>query len=110
MTERFRTFSAFWPHYLREHAQPRTRTLHYVGTSLTVIVLIAAALTASSSMLWLVPLLGYGFAWGAHAFVERNKPATFTYPLWSLAADFRMWGLWLTGRLEPHLRDAGLHR
>ena len=68
------------------------------------------ALFAASTGRWLwllaIPLAGYGFAWVAHFAVEKNRPATFTYPLWSLAADFRMWGLWATGRLGKELERA----
>ena len=106
MPRAYRSFSEFWPYYLREHSKPRTRSLHYVGT--TLVVAIAAFALVTGAWLWLlfVPFAGYGFAWIAHFRVERNRPATFTYPLWSLAADFKMWGLWLTGRLQPELDRA----
>ena len=106
MSRECRNFREFWPYYLREHSQPRTRMLHYIGTSIVVGLAIFALL--SGRLLWLlaIPLAGYGFAWIAHFKVERNRPATFTYPLWSLAADFRMWWLWLTGKLQPELDRA----
>ncbi|MGN6499202.1 MAG: Mpo1-like protein [Tsuneonella sp.] len=100
-------FAEFWPFYLREHSRPRTRALHYVGTSLVVAV--AAFAIAAGRYWWLLamPVAGYFFAW-VHFAIEKNRPATFTYPLWSLAADFRMWWLWLTGRLGKELRAAGV--
>ena len=105
---RFDSFAAFWPHYLREHARPRTRALHYIGTTLVVLIALAALLAGEYWLLWALPVAGYGFAWAAHAVVERNRPATFTHPLWSLIADFKMWGLWVSGRLGPELRAAGV--
>lgn len=108
MARKYQRFADFWPFYLREHSRPRTRALHYAGTSLVIALILFA--TLSGRWLWLlaVPFAGYGFAWVAHFAVERNRPATFTYPLWSLAADFRMWWLWLTGGLGKELRKAGV--
>ena len=102
------SFSAFWPFYLREHAQPMTRVWHYVGSTLALIVLVTALLTQTWLLLLAVPVSGYFFAWVSHAFVERNKPATFTCPLWSLLADYKMYALFLTGRLGPELEKAGI--
>lgn len=108
MTREYRTFADFWPYYLREHSKPRTRALHYAGTSLVVAIAALALLTGRWAWLIALPIAGYGFAWVAHFAVEKNRPATFTYPLWSLAADFKMWWLWLTGRLGEELHRAGI--
>ena len=75
---------------------------------LVVAVLVFAIATQRWAWLLAMPVAGYFFAWVSHAFVERNTPATFTHPLWSLISDFRMFFLWLTGRLAPELDKAGV--
>jgi hypothetical protein len=100
------TFAEFWPHYLRAHRHPRTRAIHYCGTVLGVLLVLAATLTGDWRYLVAAPAIGYALAWFAHGVFERNRPATFGHPLWSLYSDFYMLYLWLTGRLEPELQRA----
>jgi hypothetical protein len=102
------TYSQFWPYYLREHAKPLTRAIHFLGTALAVITLGAATILGSGWLLLAALAIGYGPAWYAHFFIERNRPATFPFPLWSLISDFRMTGLWLSGRLSKELELAGV--
>ncbi|RDC60684.1 hypothetical protein HME9302_01899 [Alteripontixanthobacter maritimus] len=108
MAKTYTTFAEFWPFYLREHSKPRTRTLHYIGTTLVVAIAVFAIVTGRFWWLAAMPVAGYFFAWIAHFRVEMNRPATFTYPLWSLAADFKMWWCWLTGRIDRELDMAGV--
>jgi hypothetical protein len=107
---RFRTYAEFWPFYLREHAQPGTRTLHLLGTGTAVVLLLLAAILRAPWLLLAALFAGYGPSWVAHFFVEKNRPATFTHPLWSLISDFRMVGTWLSGGLERELEKAGIPR
>jgi hypothetical protein len=100
----FQTYAAFWPFYLSQHKARLGRQLHIAGTLLGLAALIKAVLSLSLLWLLLALFLGYGFAWAAHHFVEKNHPATFSYPLWSLRGDFHMVGLWLSGRLEAELK------
>jgi hypothetical protein len=93
------SFREFWPFYVREHARPLTRGLHYIGTTGVILTFVAALVTRQWSLLAVMPLFGYGFAWAAHFLVEKNRPATFTYPLWSLGADFVMYGKMLRGQM-----------
>lgn len=102
------TFEEFWPYYLGEHAKPGTRAVHLIATGIGLAGG-AAALALLSKKIALAAVAGaYGLAWGSHALVERNRPATFTNPLWSLRADLRMFGLWVTGGLREELIKAGI--
>jgi hypothetical protein len=96
--DRYRTFREFYPFYLTEHVNPTSRRLHVVGTTLVVMCLIAALATLNWSFLIAAPVIGYGFAWVGHFFFEKNKPATFKYPGFSLMGDFRLWFETVTGQ------------
>jgi hypothetical protein len=97
---RFRSFREFYPFYLGEHANLTCRRLHVIGTTGVLAVLLAAAFTGNAWWLVLVPLLGYGFAWVGHFAFEKNKPATFRHPLYSLMGDWVMYFDVLRGRVK----------
>src|SRR5438128_610483 len=97
--KRFRSFQEFWPYYVAEHSKRLTRGLHFVGTALTLGCPILALAISRWWPLLAMPITGYGFAWTAHFFVERNRPATFLYPAYSLVADFVMFAKMLTGKM-----------
>ena len=103
------TYAQFWPHYLCEHARPATRGWHYVGTGLAITLLIYLVTTQNWFLIPLVLICGYFFAWMSHGLIEKNKPATFTYPLWSLGSDFKMLFHFLTGTMGRELEKAGVN-
>ena len=100
MSERYQSFREFYPFYLSEHANPTCRRLHFVGTTLVIAFLATAFLTRNAW--WLVGALvaGYGCAWIGHFFFEHNRPATFTYPVYSFIGDWVMFKDLLTGKIR----------
>jgi hypothetical protein len=97
----------FWRRYLAAHAHPRTRGLHYLGTSLAVAALATAVFERDWRWVLAAPVIGYALAWLGHLKFEHNRPETFGHPVWSLISDFRMLGMFLSGRLGDELRSAG---
>ena len=90
MSKRFESFWEFYPFYLSQHQHQTCRALHYVGSSLVILTMIYALLSGQWWMLWLLPVIGYGFAWIGHFIFEKNRPATFEYLLYSFLADWVM--------------------
>ena len=97
---RFQSFAEFYPYYLQEHSNDTCRRLHYVGSLLVLYILGYALLTQQWLWLLALPLAGYGFAWLGHFAFEKNKPATFKYPLYSFLGDWVMLRDALTGRIR----------
>jgi hypothetical protein len=103
MAKTITSYGKFWPFYLAEHSKPATRAFHYAGTAALVVMLAWAAFSEHWwAILLSLPAL-YAFAWFSHFFIEHNKPATFTYPVWSLISDFRMSALAASGRIGAEL-------
>jgi hypothetical protein len=105
---KFHSFAEFWPYYLAQHRNPHTRALHYAGLALALVILAAAWIFDFWHGAVLAVVAGYGLAWLGHALAERNLPATFKFPLWSLMGEFRMAGLAATGRLNSELKRYGI--
>jgi len=108
MSEGFKSFAEFWHYYLSEHAKPTTRALHFAGTGAGLLLLLLGLISGNYGLLLVALICGYGPAWVGHFFVEKNRPATFRYPLWSLISDFRMFFFFITGRLGNELRRLGI--
>ena len=102
------TYDEFWPRYLAAHADPRCRAMHYAGTLAALGLLANAVATRDRRSLIAAPVFGYGAAWLGHAVFEGNRPATFGHPVWSALSDFRMLGMFLSGRLAAEYRRHGL--
>lgn len=96
----FQSFTEFYPFYLSEHSDVICRRLHFVGSALVLLTFLAIFITGNWMMLWALPVIGYGFAWVGHFFFEKNRPATFKYPLYSLWGDWVMFKDVLMGRIS----------
>ncbi len=95
----FTSFREFYPFYLSEHADRRSRRMHFAGTTLILVLIAVAFVAGNGNWLWLIPVVGYGFAWIGHFVFEKNRPATFEYPIYSLMGDWAMYWDILRGRV-----------
>jgi len=98
------SYREFWPYYVDQHRRPGTRQLHFIGTTAVIVCVLLTILLANPWYLLLGPVVAYGPAWIGHLFVERNRPATFRHPFWSMVGDFHMYGLMWAGRMEGEIR------
>jgi len=98
--QRFTSFAQFYPYYLGEHSNPSCRRLHFVGTTLVIALLAYTIASGKWILLLAVPFAGYGFAWIGHFFFEKNRPATFQHPFYSLLGDFVMYRDMLRGKVS----------
>jgi len=105
--DHFESFDAFYPYYLNEHRNPVCKRLHFLGTSLFIATFFGILLTGHWYLFWLLAVFGYGFAWLGHFGFEKNRPASFKFPLYSLRGDFTMSYHLAIGRLSFEA-DAGL--
>ncbi len=96
----YSNFREFYPYYLSEHTNRTCRRLHFIGSSMVLIALVALIVSGHWAWWWLLPLCGYGFAWIGHFFFEKNRPATFKYPLYSFIGDWVMYAQILAGRIK----------
>lgn len=101
--KKFESFEEFWPFYVREHSKKLTRQLHFAGTTAALACVAGAMYTRHKWLLAVAPVAGYGPAWFSHFFIEKNRPATFKHPLWSLKADFVMWAKMLDGTMDAEV-------
>ena len=101
MTEKkYKNMKDFYPFYLGEHSNRICRGLHFIGTLIMLIMLLSIVISSKWQYLWSLPIVAYGFAWIGHFVFEKNRPATFTYPLLSLRSDFVMFWQILTGKIS----------
>jgi hypothetical protein len=98
MEKQFTSIREFYPYYLSEHQHPTSRILHFIGTGLVILILVVSLSIQKYSWMATIPFVGYGFAWIGHFFFEKNKPATFKYPFYSLGSDFILFFDLLTGK------------
>ncbi|MFN8575747.1 MAG: DUF962 domain-containing protein [Candidatus Sericytochromatia bacterium] len=101
--KKYETLEDFWPFYLSQHQNPVNRNLHFLGSSIGLFCIGKAISKKKPSYLLLGLVAGYGCAWAGHFLIEKNRPATFKYPLKSFISDWLMFGTRLTGKLDNEL-------
>lgn len=104
--KKYTTLKDFYPYYLTEHQDKRCQALHFIGTAILLLIAVAMFATQTWWYFFLIPVVGYGFAWVGHFVFEKNKPATFQYPGFSLASDFIMFWHILTGQIDRKVAEA----
>lgn len=100
--------SQFYEFYLGEHQNMACRRLHFLGSSFGVLGAARSLQKRSVKPLIKGIAAGYACAWAGHFFFEKNKPATFKYPLQSFQSDLRMFYDVLTGNIS--LKDKKLDK
>lgn len=100
MERKYKNFFEFYTYYLSEHRDPVNRRLHFLGCLAVILVILYSVLTQVWLALILAPLAGYGFAWIGHFFIEKNRPATFKHPIYSLLGDWKMFLDIITGKIK----------
>jgi hypothetical protein len=99
----FATFDDFWVFYVRQHKSKLNRTMHVVGTTAAMALVVAAVVKRRAAPLLLAPLAGYGLAWTGHLLFEKNLPTSFSHPIWAARAGLEMWLKTLTGQMDAEL-------
>ena len=103
MNGHYSTLAEFWPFYVSEHLNPTNRKLHFAGTTLALILALMAFFLKARSLAVCALITPYAFAWTGHFGFEKNRPATFKYPLLSLRADFKMYALTWRGAMDAEI-------
>ncbi|WP_053332262.1 DUF962 domain-containing protein [Turneriella parva] len=106
--DNYETLKSFWPFYLHEHSRRSNRLLHFVGSTLALLLAAVGIGTGTYILMLFALISGYAFAWFGHFFIEKNRPATFKYPLKSFISDWRMWYAMLTGNIDRELKKFGI--
>lgn len=86
----YKSFSDFWPYYLSQHTLQITQVLHAFGLILAIGLLGTGIITQNYLVFLAVPLVGYLPAWFGHFVFEKNRPATFSNPFYSILGDFKL--------------------
>lgn len=97
--QHFSSFAEFYPYYLSEHQDRTCRRLHFAGSTVALACLFLLVFTGNLWWLLGAAVSGYAFAWVGHFGFEKNRPATFRHPFYSLMGDWVMYRDIWTGKI-----------